>query len=113
MSHAQGEVIYAGKTVGWYEYNGTADVCCTRIFDSIDLLSEHWRKDVDAECKCGKKPTPVILYTNYGGGYYWLGKACLQCKAIVEGLAPWDEPERDPMNDGHPLTGIRADGDDT
>ena len=98
MSHAFGEVwSLDGKLQGYYEYNGTADVACTRIFHNEDDLIHAWRKDVFADCSCNQQSILVILYTEYGRGCYWLGKACLSCQAITEGLSP------DSSLNGHPF----------
>lgn len=89
MSHAIGEVwTVTGEGKGYFEYNGTADVACTRIFLNEKELHNNWRKDVFANCLCNQPSTLVILYTDYGWGSYWLGKACFICNAITEGLSP-------------------------
>lgn len=106
MSHAWGEVIHEGKVVGRYEYNGTADVAMSRIFDTNDELKQHWRTEHadDAECTCGQPPADVILYSDYGGGFHWPAKACLKCHAIVEHLRPWSDYEDEWPKDGEPST---------
>jgi hypothetical protein len=117
MSHAMGEVIKDGKTVGYYEYNGTCDFATTKIRPTVQEVWDHWRKsDIFGECTCGQPSEDVLLYTNYGYGYYWPGKACMDCMVIVDGTDPYgDKPEGwgDPMDPkrGHPIHGI--DPDDT
>lgn len=96
MSHALGEVwTPAGELLGYFEYNGTVDITCTRIYESEDELFANWRADNFRDCQCQNEDVPVILYTNYGGGFYWNGDACLVCKAITGGMNVYD--------DGHPF----------
>lgn len=111
MSHAMGEVIKDGKTVGYYEYNGTSDFVTSKIRATEQEVHDHWRgHDLFGKCDCGQPPEDVLLYTCYGFGYYWPGKACLQCMAIVGGFDPYgDKPEDwgDPYvpKRGHPVRG--------
>ncbi len=117
MSHAHGEVIVQEgeqfRVVGFFEYNGTCDVVLNRIQPTRKLVSEHWRTphNNDAKCTCGKPPTDVILWNDYADGWYWPGKACLTCGAIVDGLTPYG-PEAGQYSgkdweweptDGHPF----------
>ena len=104
MSHANGEVIHNGLVVGHFEYNGTGDFAYRRIFPTHEELHRHWRTDHadDAACSCGKEPVAVILYSDYGSGFNWDGKACLECCCIVEGNDPWPE-DGDSARDGYPL----------
>lgn len=116
MSHAEGEVICGGKVVGFFEYNGTTDLACTRVFPTRDELDANWRGSVFADCRCGKPPADVILYTAYHD-FHWPGSACLACMAIVAGIDPsprvdctcdspncgCNGPEPEP---GHPLSAV-------
>jgi hypothetical protein len=98
MSHAVGEVwTVTGELKGYFEYNGTADVACTKIFLTETDLWNNWRKNVYANCTCEDKNTLVILYSDYGYGFCWLGKACLICNAITEGLSPDSSLRRRPF----------------
>lgn len=86
MSHAHGKVLAdeEGQVLGHFEYNGTADVACTRIAVSEDDMQRTWRsKDNMAVCTCGQPPSRVYLFTNYGSGFGWWSRACLQCRAIT------------------------------
>ena len=98
MSHANGEIWSEdGKRLGFFEYNGTVDCVCTRIYkDKVDL-KVHWRGDNWRECTCGGRPSPVILYTDYGFGSHWAGEACFACEAITDGVFDFDS------RDGHPF----------
>jgi hypothetical protein len=94
VSHASGEVILNGKTVGHFEYNGTSDVVIPWIYDTKEEMLDNWRRpDPWPSCACKQPPTPVRLYTIYGDGFNWRGKVCLTCKVVVDGLDPWPEED--------------------
>lgn len=94
MSHAMGRVYRDGKIVGYYEYNGTADVTCTRINTTEDEVNDLWRTDAAwRNCACGKPDVDVVLWADYGCGYHWPGKACLECGAITDGFSPYQDEE--------------------
>lgn len=87
MSHAYGEVwSLAGQILGHFEYNGTVDVACSRVHLTQDEVREHWREDNSRQCPCEGKI--VILWTNYGYGFYWLAKYCSLHMVITSGLDP-------------------------
>lgn len=94
MSHALGEVwTLVGQRVGWFEYNGTVDIAYTNICLTEEGVHRFWRSEkAHAECSNPKEHThtPVILYSHYGGGFHWLGRACLnlECMAITDGMIP-------------------------
>ena len=91
MSHATGEVLsLTRERLGWFEYNGTCDVCCARVYKNEEDLHENWRADNRRECVEPQRHTQeeVILFSHYGGGFYWLGKVCFSCMAITDGLLP-------------------------
>lgn len=91
MSDAFGHVVKDGKIVAYFEYAGTADVVIPDLYDSYDELQAHWRKEEWKKCNCGKEPEEVLLYSDYGGGFYWPGKVCLPCHAIVDGFFPFGD----------------------
>jgi hypothetical protein len=97
MSRAVGEVWVDGELKGYFVYNGTVDLICSRIYLDFDEFMEIGlgrRSTTDEEtpvlfrdCTCNPKTeTPAILYTNYGDGWYWLGTVCLKCMAITSEL---------------------------
>jgi hypothetical protein len=100
MSHAWGEVWSEdGKLYGFFEYDGTSDVVCTRIHLDRVGVEANWRKDNWRKCTCGSLGQPVILYTSYGFGFYWPGRVCWGCLAVTEGITD-DGLE---THDGHPF----------
>ena len=102
MSHAQGEVIKDGKVRGYFEYNGTVDVACTAIQRNPEAIKQHWRSPTNCrDCSCSQPRSDVILWTSYGGGFWWPSTACFSCMAITGNRDPWREeayPE-----DGYPI----------
>ena len=106
MSHAQGEVYKPdGTLVGYYEYNGTSDVACPKIVKTAQELQAGWRNSnlEWIKCSCGKPPADVVIYSDYGDGFYWPGKACEECKCLIEPLMPYDDDAYDTVKDGHPF----------
>lgn len=105
MSHAVGEVISGESVLGYYEYDGTSDRVLPAIWNSQDDVVNHWRNQPERFCRCGHEPIPVLLWSSYGGGFYWPGTACLECKAIVSVLTPYEHFERGSgwPKRGHPL----------
>lgn len=103
MSHAYGEIIKDGKTVAHFEYNGTVDLVQPILYATAQEVSDNWRKGSPREeCKCPEQGEDVLIYTNYGYGYYWPGKACLKCMMVTDGIDPY-ECER---KEGHPVNGL-------
>lgn len=89
MSHANGQVFkLTGELLGWFEYNGTEDTACSRIYATKQEMKAHWRTDNERECTCGKLPQSVILFTDYGSGFRWKAEACMACLAITSGFDP-------------------------
>ena len=68
-------------------YDGTSDMCVPNLYANQNDVFKRNKKW--AECNC-KHAEDVEIYSNYGGGFYWQGKACRICKAIKEGLKPYD-----------------------
>lgn len=90
MSHSLGALKFASDNkVMFYEYNGTSDVCISHLYDTIKEVSNNWGNHDWLSCACDKSE-PVEIYSNYGGGFYWKGKACRACFAITENCNPYD-----------------------
>jgi hypothetical protein len=107
MSHAIGEVyLPEGTLIGAFEYDGTIDWACTAIVKHRDELEATWRSPANQRCcNCPVKGSvPVILWTDYGGGFYWDSTACLKCRAITGRREPFSFGEKEPCAiDGHPF----------
>lgn len=92
--HVASKVFSTEKVVlGWFAYNTIPDQACTRIFPEWLDLADNWRDDIFRVCSCGVPPVPVLLYTSYGGGFYWPSEACLACAAIVGRTDSFDAGE--------------------
>lgn len=109
MSHSHGEIWSpAGQRLGWFEYNGTSDVVCARVYKTSEEMQANWRGDNWRACQdeAGHQPRwqDVVLYTSYGGGFHWPGKVCWDCLAVVDGLMPTGDFTGEPdTKDGHPF----------
>lgn len=121
MSHASGAVKFVDGTILYFEYNGTTDVCIPPLWATQEEVEEHWRaEDARWDCICEVGVwEEVEIFTTYGGGFYWRGRACRGCNTIVDGLRPSfgvypddnmmlttpdpaDLEKRDNYKDGHP-----------
>jgi hypothetical protein len=86
-----------GSLLGYFEYNGTCDVVCTRVHLKAEDVRANWRMDNDRKCVCAGSGQDVLLYTTYGGGFYWDGRVCWNCMAITDGIYDFE------LNDGRPF----------
>ena len=98
MANVLGHVVHDGKIVGYFEYHGSGSHAETVIYptEAFDLRSGQVN-----ECTCGLPPIDVLLWTEYGGGFYWPSQACLACQAIVG--QRYHDLDADDHVDGHPL----------
>jgi hypothetical protein len=109
MSHALGEAIKDGVVIGYFEYDGTFDVACTAIHPTTEGVERDWRTGRNCrECSCSLPQTDIILWTEYGDGFWWLSTACLNCMAITGNRDPWC-CDGFPV-DGHPSPGVGQEG---
>lgn len=90
MSHAHGKVVFEDKHVLYYEYDGTVDRVCPKLWDTVEDVSKNWREPepFSRTCTCGKDE-PVVIDSDYGFGFHWNGRACRTCKVITQGLEPY------------------------
>jgi hypothetical protein len=93
MSHAMG-IVYSKDhkdILGYFEYNGTSDVACSKIQDIPERVSYNWRKDgALGKCDCLEgNHIPVILFTYYGDGFEWESEYCPKCMVITGQLDPF------------------------
>lgn len=91
MSNCNGAVRFNDGKVMFYEYNGISDTCCTALWNTLDEVSAAWRTDSTfKKCTC-ENDEPVIIYSDYGYGFRWQGRACRKCAAITaEWQNDWD-----------------------
>ncbi|MEK7654599.1 MAG: hypothetical protein AAB345_05025 [Patescibacteria group bacterium] len=100
MSHSNGEVIHENEVVGFFEYDGCSDIAISAIWNTLEEVETNWRSGVWKRCTCGQPSVDVLLFTDYGGGFYWPAKVCLKCRAIL-GPHPYNDGCR--TKKGHPL----------
>lgn len=81
MSHAMGKIRFQDGEVWYYEYNGTVDYAISYIHRTKEDVIMYWRTYEHKECECGRKE-PVSIYSSYGGGFYFDGEACRNCKSL-------------------------------
>ncbi len=86
MSHRVGEAIRDGKTIGYFEYNGTVEALFSLVLRATaQEVHDHWREDADDDwddCTCGAEHVTVLLFD---GHWFWPGSVCLSCMRIILG----------------------------
>lgn len=94
MSHAIGKILVEGKTIGWFEYNGTVDVARPQVFATSEDVCAHWREPQPARCLCAGVPCEV--WTAYGN-LAWPSRFCAEHGFIVGALDPYSETDDEPI----------------
>lgn len=89
MSHASGKVKFKDDKIMHYEYDGTSDWCIPKLYDTHEEMRNNWRKYEYEEIHCEHDLEDIEIYSDYGNGFYWKGKACRKCNMIIEGLNPY------------------------
>lgn len=101
MSHANGQVKFKDGKIMHYEYNGTIDSAISHLYTTYEEMEANWRKSSWLECICGEDES-VEIFTDYGSGFSWQGRACKKCCAITKGLSPYNYNVYKTMRDGIP-----------
>jgi len=94
MSHATGVLRFKDGTIKYYEYDGTSNIVLSHHYDTLQEVSDNWRRGSWINCRCGKEE-PVSIYTNYGKGYYIEGVACKYCNSVKSNEDDFDIIEID------------------
>lgn len=81
MSHASGAVRFKDGGIWFYEYDGTSDVVLPALYSTYKEMKANWRKGEWKKCSCGKEEE-VEIYSDYGFGTYFTGKACRNCGVV-------------------------------
>jgi hypothetical protein len=82
MSRANGIVKFDDTTEMYCIYDGTSDIMDNMLFDDPNDAWENYRlKKYNDSCSCDGEN--VLIYTDYGGGTTYTGKACKKHKCIV------------------------------
>jgi hypothetical protein len=92
MNHAHGHVDFKDGKRLYYEYNGTADRVCPKLWNTPEEVNEHWREEeaLDRKCVCGKPSEVVCAFTYYGGGLWFRAEACRNCMVITNNPDPFE-----------------------
>lgn len=91
MSHANGLVRFPDGEVMHFEYDGTSDIVCRSLKRTYPELKRDWRTAANqADCNCGQPAEKVEMFTDYGRGFSWEGKACRRCMAVTDATMPFD-----------------------
>ncbi len=106
MSRAGGEIwTPAGEFFGAFMYDGTSDVAYPRVFPALDLAWEAYLRGDDLWPNSAHSETcpglqEVVLFTDYGHGFWWRGTACSEHQSLGSGCRDTFELE---THDGHPF----------
>lgn len=90
MSHSHGVVKTEDNKIFYIEFNGTDDVCLSRLYNTVEDVKANWRRQKWKYCDC--KPItkePVKLAVTYGRGWYWDAFICRKCMVLTERLEPF------------------------
>lgn len=88
MSHANAEASFADGLVLYGEYNGTSDLMILALYSTREERNARWREEHrEPACSCGGDE-PVLLWTDYGGGMTWPGRACRTCRCVTAAPDP-------------------------
>jgi hypothetical protein len=106
MSHSSAKVYFPDGLVLYGEFNGDGDVMQPTLYESITEVKEHWREggfDV-----CEHDGEPVVIQADYAGGFHWTGRACGECRCVVEGWMPHEEEALVTQGDFHVYSAVSA-----
>ena len=95
--------LEGGRPIGYFLYNGTADVVLPTVrYSQQEVWDKRDEETWPDECECGLLED-VYLYSSYGGGFHWKGAWCPGCRRIATETGcgmPWDT--EDGVTDGLP-----------
>jgi hypothetical protein len=90
MSHSEAKAYFKDGTTFYFEYNGTSDIACNSLKETIEEVRRDWRTDgAYTNCQCRCESEDVEFFASYGNGIYWHGEACRKCMIITKGLDPY------------------------
>ncbi|MES5896970.1 hypothetical protein [Bacillus cereus group sp. RP43] len=89
MSAAVCHVKFKDNTVLYALYSGNSDIVRPQLHQGRNDVSydSAWIK-----CECGNDES-VRLYTEYGSGFSWDGRACKKCMTISDGVDPYGQDD--------------------
>lgn len=98
MSHASGCVRFDDGAIKWTIYDGSSDVMLPRLFDTPMGPWDALRAGGDLWLVVEGEGEHVLIYSDYGHGFWWEGTAGRD--GIIGPLEPWD-PDVE-QHDGQP-----------
>lgn len=88
MSSARAEYFTpAGDFIGYGVYSGTSDVLAPAITRECDWAEGGW----ELLAACQHEGEEAIVYSDYGGGSYWPGRVCRECRIWKGELSPYPD----------------------
>lgn len=97
MSHSIGAIKFNDGSIRYYEYDGTSDIVLSCHYSTCEEVFDNWRNQPNNHCKCGKEED-VSIFSSYGRGFYFLGKACRFCYSVRPNDLDFDEETDDWAN---------------
>lgn len=97
MSNALLKVRFNDGLILYGQYHGTSDTCHLNLFDSVEEASSYNRFTPEGYSALQKNnegeavPEAVEIYSDYGSGWYWQGRACRVTKQITDNLDGFNE----------------------
>lgn len=94
MSSGQATFVFSDGSKLYGIYHGTSDVMGALMFESEDAVSDGYSASYNSieSAQCTEhKPVPCVAHTSYGGGFWWHGVACLQCKRFLGPFMPYED----------------------
>jgi hypothetical protein len=107
MSNSVGLVKFPNDRVMFYEYSGCTDIAKPILYDTLTELLHNWRKPQEVN-PCTHEGVEVEIYSSYGEGFYWTGKACSTCCLITDKRMPFEEEEGFIIIDGKPSWAVKV-----
>lgn len=91
MSRASGEVQFKDGTIMYCIYDGTSDIMHDKLFSTHNEAFQDYNKNISYNngCKCDGED--VLIYTDYGMGTTYTGRACKEHRCILFDFNNWLE----------------------
>jgi hypothetical protein len=108
MSSARAMARFPDGTVSQYTYVGTVDQVAAEPRPESNA-ARPWERALPRPCG-HRSIVPVEIWTAYGGGFFWEGRACRDCRHITHGSGPFEDrklpgratPVKETRCDGNP-----------
>lgn len=96
MGTSLAKIRFNDGTIYYGGYQNTSDIITGGMFcKTYKELEDKSHDSMYLACKC-KTIEPVAIAVNYGGGFYWNGKACKACGRLHEGYNPYPDSDISP-----------------